>query len=470
MDISGQREKLRTAVLSKQKVLAGIYSKYGKLSLFDYVQTWQVQSPVPRQQIFASYLRKVLLEQYPREIAEAAAQQFQDTSLVSTIDHHGILNHPFFINSNLVFSLKKQDYLICLPTAGVSLNNSSWPGCLLLTDKSGGHKRFSFFPDKIKTHSVLDIKAFGRNDILKVKKNILQSDFLTTEQQVNLLNVLEEVFGSDDVLQNRDFAAQACRVSYELWQKIFPSAPKVIYVPLEDLVTRLILGEVANQPQHALYKIFFTPNGWDLIEKYFQGSLGAFTNSHKGSFLFWGISGGKRLHLQREGSFLKHNNFSLALNPDALAESLKQKKIYPTSLVSFLTLLYYGLTCAGGFNQVNWLTHIKEKFVKLFMEMGEIEISKEVSLVPTENFAESNLAFLPAKQGYYKPTGLDLFLTGKDYYPHYINFSKQLALGEGIDSLLPEIYRVVTPSNHREESLMEVREADIIQAAIKGKY
>ena len=126
-------EKLKAAVFDRQKVLAEIYKQKSKSSLFDYVNSWQVGNLKASADFIGA--AKTLLEKLYPDIANDVVDQLENQPLVSTIDHHGVLNHPFFINSNLIFSLYGQEYLICLSTSGVSLNNSSWPASLLMTGK-----------------------------------------------------------------------------------------------------------------------------------------------------------------------------------------------------------------------------------------------------------------------------------------------------------------------------------------------
>ncbi|MCL5774996.1 MAG: hypothetical protein M1333_02160, partial [Patescibacteria group bacterium] len=98
-------EKIRTAVFARQKTLALIYERHGRLPLADYAKTWKTQ-PVEPENLVARLLEKNLGRIYGEDLAVSVARQFLETGLVSTIDHHGLFGHPFFLNSNLIFSLK----------------------------------------------------------------------------------------------------------------------------------------------------------------------------------------------------------------------------------------------------------------------------------------------------------------------------------------------------------------------------
>jgi hypothetical protein len=228
------------------------------------------------------------------------------------------------------------------------------------------------------------------------------------------------------------------------------------------LISQIISEIIVPSHSHILHQLLFTPKGWLLIEKYFTGSLGAFSGQHKGSFLFWGVDKkGHRIHLQHEDDRIKGVPYSLKLDPEAISQALKQRELYPTSLVCFLTLLYYQFTCLGGFNQVNWLTNIKEKFLKLLEEIGEKELADKIKSVETKNFAEGNLTFLFNQDKFYQATGIDLYLTGKDWYQKYQNLAGELTLGESIESGLPEIYKIITLADQRKEELLAINHQDI---------
>ncbi len=426
------------------------------MSLFDYVNSWEIALGSLDKKFFGIWER-TLKNQLPNPHVLKIIRQLKELPLVSTIDHHGILNHPFFVNSNLIYSLYDNlEYLIVLSTEGVSLNNSSWPGCLLYRQK-GGLKKISIFTDKEKNKPVLAQKAFTKKQA---------QGMLVKIGDENLKRPAQKIFLDPKVLKQKAFSAQINLINYRLWQKIFPKAPKVVYVPLEDLISEVIVKLIAKDKSHVLHRLFFKENGWKLIKKYFEGLKGAFGPGKKGSFLFWGIDAtGKRLQLFRQGSKIRDQGsaISVFLIPKEVARALKEKKIYPTSLVCFLVLLYYQITCLGGFNQITWLTEIKEKFVGLLKELKASELAQRINKVPTDNFAEGNLAFLYHQGQLIKPTGLDIYLAG-NMYRKYQNLAKSITVGESIETLLPEMYRIVVPEKQRQKNLLNITDEQIAKA------
>lgn len=437
-----QPEALKQAVFSRQKTLAEIYRAKGRQPLFDYVNNWPVGNGVLDSKFAAVFHR--LLHLHYSKAADAVAAQLSDLPLVSTIDHSGILNHPFFINSNLIYSLRKGiRYLICLPTAGVSLNNSSFPGCMMYHDAQGELRRLSFFPDRLKTIPVLSAPAITPSSI---------------PPSARAEDLFQRLFADSSVFALPNFVQQTCFLSSRVWQLVFPSAPQLIYIPLEDLIGRIITDVIAVEKNHILHWLFFSSPGWRLLEKYFYGLKGAFGENH-GTFLFWGVDDfGRRLRFVRQGLRIKDKRyFSLALQPVAVAESLQKSRIYPASLTCFLVLLYYRLTCLGGFNQVNWLTDIKRKFIELLLELRQRTLAESLSQIPTDNFSEGNLVFLYHQQKLIRPSAWDIYrlLPENRRYEKYEQLARSLTVGESIETLLPEIYRAITPQAERLRGLIE---------------
>jgi hypothetical protein len=149
--------------------------------------------------------------------------------------------------------------------------------------------------------------------------------------------------------------------------------------------------------------------------------------------MFWGIDEKGRRQILRN-------------LPDRgnLLKLIEGRKIYPSSPLCFMVLLYTGFACVGGFTQTTWLTEVKEKFISL---LNDLETSQEVVLnitnIPTKNFGESSLASLKIGEREVGPTALDLLITNKDYYSEFLKKSQNITLAESMDLAMPEIFEVV---------------------------
>lgn len=456
--------KLRETVFKKQNTLAEIYRGRGHLNLSEYAGKWQWGALTKDGEIFTRALGQTLGEIYGETTALEAISQFRQNPLVSTIDHIGMLNHPFFINSNLIFSLSRGlKYLIVLPTAGVSMNNSSWPGCWVRTGTSANLIRYSFFPDRLKTRVALSMPLLGQDSIGKVRGELNADPSLSPRDKAKLLSLADSCLSG---LGQGSFIMQSAKASARLWDAFFPGAPKLLYCPLEKLIAEILVQISLGSAENLLYKLLFTEAGWRQLEAAFRNQQGAFSAGHKGSFLFWGVDeSGRRVRMSYVGSRLVGQSpANLDMNAEALRHALAAGKVYPTSLACFLVLLYFNVTAIGGFNQVNWLTDVREKFADLLGKMGESQTSESVRQYASDNFAESSLAFLDPGSGPRSASGLDIFLTGReDWLAKYHELAKGLTVGESIDAQLPEIYKVITPADERENDLLKITSMEIMR-------
>ena len=420
-------DNIKKEVFLRRPVLQEIYNTYGQQSLKDYVQkSWGIPQAVP-DALFLGILKNELTSLYGQEVAGKVTSQINKKPLVSTIDHHGIWGHPIFVNSDLIYSLhfNAGEFALALSTESVSLNNtSSWSGSALYHE-SGDLKRHSFFTDKLKTLPVLSTSAISSKDIDRFTK-IAGARFGDLIEALDFKNIISE---SLPVATKQSFSHQASLLTFAFWQKVFPSAPKLLYVPLESLILKYLL-KIFESEDSFLSKIILTQEGRGLWQKYF------FTEH---TFMFWGIDAKGRRQI-----------LSKMPNNSDIIRLIKEKKIYPSSPLCFAALLSAGIICAGGFTQTTWLTNTKEKLLMLLKDLGVVDAKIDaMQKIPTKNFAESSLAWLKIGQEYKTPSGVDLFFTGTDLYPKYLNLASNLSLEQSINLNIPTIYSVVVPKHEQ---------------------
>lgn len=427
-------EKIKIEVFKRRPVLSDLVRRYGNLSLFDYIKNnWQISQQSP-DKIFLSCLGQELEILHGKDVAEKVLLQLELKPLISTISHMGIWGHPIFVNAELIYSLhfSADEFAVCLATESVSLNNTSSLSGSVLRHEGQNLKRTSFFTDKQKTLPVFSTPAIGDKETEAFKNK-------AGEQGLNLLEILN--FKKAD-----NFSLQCCQSSANLWSAVFPSAPKLLYLPLETIVLKYLL-KILTDDENIFFKLILTSNGQALWKKYF-------TNEH--TFMFWVIDEKRRREALTE---LPDNNKLISL--------IQKQKVYPSGPLCFAVLLYAGFACAGGFNQTTWLTQTKEKFLLLLEEMDEPAVIKKITPVPTQNFAESSLAYLNIGGNYVTPTAWDLLSTQKDFYQSYKELSQKLTLRQTLDLAMPEIYSVVVPK-HEQISSFELEQAkqEIIKTAL----
>ncbi len=395
--------KINKQVFSKRPVLKEIYKKFGHLTLERYVKTWEIPNVKP-DLLFLESVFEYAETIYSKKIAKQLVSQLKTKPLVSTVDHLGVGGHPFFVNSGMLYSLKfkSEELALVLATESVSLNNvTSWSGCVLQHDQAGSLRHYSFFPDKEKILPVFSTPVISKDNLEKLKNKV-----------PHLEKQAQEIF-SKNILKRKSFSIQASEVSTNLWQKVFPNAPKMVYLPLESILLKY-LEKLLKDKRNIFSKIILEKQGQQLWNKYF---------SKDSTFMFWSINNkGRRAKLD-------------TINFKEILRAIKKRTVYPSSTLGFLLLLNAGVGAVGGFTQTTWLTEVKEKFLKILKIMQvDQDLAEKIARVPTKNFSESGLKNLSL---------WDLLILNKDTYTDYLKLTKSLTLKQSIDQSLPEIYKVI---------------------------
>jgi len=402
--------QIQNEVFLRRPVLKEILQTHGSDKLKTYVNNWPVFAGEVDKD-FLEILENEAGEIYGQKIAGGLVKQLREKPLISTIDHLGIWNHPIFVNSDVIFSLhfNSNEFVPVLATESVSLNNSSsWSASLLWHDDNLMLKRFSFLPDKQKGLPVFSCPAISAG-------NLEQFVVKTKNKFKNLIEVL-------GLSEEKNLSIQACKASARFWEKVFPCAPKLLYLPLETIVSKYLIKIFTNE-ENPITKIISTEAGRKIWSKYFA-------DEH--TFMFWGID-------------KKGRRQSIKSIEEDFNQLLQSGQIYPSSPLCFMVLLFCGLTCAGGFTQTTWLSEVSGKFSKMLSEMGQSAAAQKVESVFTRNFAESVLAVLKIRDKFIFPSGVDLFFSGKDFYTNYIHLAENLTLAQSLNLAMPTIYSVVVP-------------------------
>ena len=487
-------QRLKEAVLSKRPVLKEILEKHGYKNLFQYAQDYIAVNLPPaikeRQDEFLGTLKQEISRLLGDEVAESVAEQLRSYYFVSTADHHGPFTSPFFLSGNLLMSapykvLKdpKLQNVIALACANVSLNNSSFPRGLLFHSFANGKTqthRLSFLPSNDHSSTVYNYRPYSEKDIKKIKSLLAEkvgAGLVKKTEQDQLNKLIDEIYGKPEVLAAKNYSDQVTITNFELWKRYFAKCkhkhtpPNLIYLEQESLVVRLLID-------HHLYRdtvvqrILFNPSYFEPIKKYFENIMGAFCREHNyGTYFFWYIpeKNDRRIQMWIEGNKLvvEGGGYELDLTPEAIQKALEEKKIMPSMLTIFLVLsFYYGLKCLGGFSQVNYLTEMKNAYIKMNADLGNYRSIEMCARAQTKELCEFTTAFIQTPEGTIPATGLDLILHGdENTWDFFVDESKQITLGEAFSPLYPEFYRIIYAEGQRDAELMEVTDKDITQLA-----
>ncbi len=484
-------QQIKTAVLSKRPVLNELITRRGSKSLYEYTKEYicvNLNPPIKKRQdelisTFQSEVAKVLGE----TIAAKAAKQLERYYYVSTADHHGPICHPFFVNANLLLAAPYQEindpdlqYVIVLACASISFRNSSFPRGLLFHNAASAGlpvERVAFFPASIRACPAFNWQAYTKAEIEEIKRivqNKAKAKTLTTEVAAKITQVMDEVYLRSDALERKTFSEQTTINNYALWQKFFPAnnpAPaNLICLEQETLVMQLILNYHLDQDT-TIYHILFDATYDPLMIKYFENVMGAFSiEQHWGSYLFWGMPKDKkyRVQLWKKGNWLvaDDESYKVEFTPTALRAALEAREIFPTTLLDFIVLsFYYGLKCVGGFNQINYLTQMKNNYIKMQVDRGNYKSIEVCARAQTKEMNDGfTFAFLRAQQQTYAATGLDFTLYNQsDTWQRLVQTIKQITVEEAFYPLLPELYRVIYGEKDRLPELNAITDADLME-------
>lgn len=483
-------DKLKEKVLVKRPVLAEILRKRGDKNLFEYASYYldvNLNDPIrKRQGQFIDTFKSLIEKRLGSEIAEKAAKQMEKYYFVSTTDHHGPITHPFFINSNLVTAMTYMESgdpllstLIVLSCANVSLNNSTYPRGVLYTSFAKGKaetQRINFFPASLRLCSVYGLRPYNKEEFERARKSVTEKVKLgevKQEEADKVLEILDEVYGSEDVLNCKSYSEQITKSNEMLWQKFFEKSgvklPHLIYFDQEEVAAELLIKH--HVMEHTIITHFlFDPTYDELLMKYFDGLEGGFNTAKKaGTYLFWALPKDSkyRIQLWKEGNFLvsEDGTYKLELTPENLKRALEEKEILPSMLLTFIVIsFYYGVKCLGGFCQVNYLTAMKNAYIKLHADRENYRSIELCSRVQTKELCEDlTVAFMEGPdRDISMATGLDLILYGdKNTWETLKQESRRITLNEAIGPMMPDFYRVMYPDTEREADLMSLNDKDI---------
>lgn len=503
-------EGIKRAIWEKRPVLSEIMKKHGGKTLYGYAQDFLDvnKSSVldARKPELVATAKRLITDRLGSDVALGVSKQLLKYPLVSTTDHHGPIDHPFFVNANIISAIPyaaKADsdlkYLVVFSFASVSVNNASaFPrGIIFHGDTRGSRSliRLPVLPDKLKMGVVYGTRAFTRDDLNKAEVELSKREKtgeIEFKRAECVRTIMEEFLGTKKILDAPDLASQITEINFGLWPRLFnqgglpdsvqdsqlflqsqKTLPDLIYLEIETLVRELFISHHISNPDSPIYKIIFVQKYQAMALKYFNNLPGAFSLEKEwGTFFFWAVD--EKLHRVRlvlNGAKLhsRKDKYNFELSPETIGRALREKKIFPSMLLCYLMVaLYYGMKCLGGFSQVHDLTVIKEAWTNLLREMVDEDEAEAVVPVQTKELGGDGLvlAYLKTASGGLVPaTGIDLILEPANMkYETYGELSKKVTLLEMMNPMFPEIYKVLYAFPDRNPEFSDVTPEDIMVA------
>lgn len=487
--------ELQEEVFKRRPVLRRLLNERGDVSLHAYASGYaktEVAGDLDnRQAEFIGAFRDRVKNLLGEQVADRAARQLQKSYYVSTADHHGPICHPFFLNSNLVAAaphvgrVDTASTVIVLSNSNVSLNNSSYPRGLLFTSMATGTPKTVFlplFPASERLCPVFGFRPFAENDVKKVKK-IIQTGIQdnSVEQGVGekVLGVIDDVLLHPDVLGSKTYSDQITRLNFTLWRKFFHgrSAPDLVYLELESLVLDLLTKFHLDRTT-LIHQYLFDPAVRASVIREFDGILGSFTTSDKsGTFMFWALAPGQkyRQRLWVSGEYLVTDDgtYRVELTPTSIREAITRGELIPSTMLSYaIVALYYGVKCLGGFSQINYLTFMKDAFLRVAGSVADASSVSVAQKVVTDSMCgDFTVAVMATEEGMHvSMTGLDLIVYGDEQtWDRLLQNISTLSIRDSLIPMMPEFYNIIYPQLERRAEFAVITSADVATIISGGK-
>lgn len=491
-EIEARFLKLREKIFDRRTVLKEILEKQGKQSIYDYISSYtavKYQPPLrDRQKELIAVFQKEVEKRLDVFVAESAARQLEDYFYVSTTDHHSPLHHPWVLNFDLISSFIALNHpdpalknVITLACSHVSLNNPYFPRGLTFTASKDGHakvQRIGILPSNAHSYPVYAFRPYLPREIQKVKTNLyerMRSGEITKEAAERLVQIMEEIFENPNLLSAQNYPDQVTKVNFLLWKKMFQNDQRkeinFVYIEQEALVNELLIQHHLRKDT-LLHDFIFNPRLEKIFLKYFDEVPEAFSSrNHTGTYFFWALSGsGKhRVRLWRNGNALVSEDgaYRFELTPDNIEQALRSRQLVPSIWMTFMVLaFYYGLRCFGGLGQINYLTQLKQAYIRMEKDEGNPDAVSACENVETKNLGgEITVGFLQTNSKELIPaTSLDLLLYGnQNTFVCIENQAKKITLEEAICPMFAEDYPIVYKSDEREPEILSLTPKQITQ-------
>ncbi len=351
-----------------------------------------------------SFVKKIIMENVERifsnEISlKALEDQLLNAPILSTADHHGILNYKLLYNANLLYSeiieKLKLPFIVVFASGNVPLDNISHPRGFYFKNQ-----KFNFFGAKeSKTPIFLFEKKLCADKKIGINSIITSyaQDALTPEEMKFLEYLFFECLEIEKVSQNYEiFSDQITLLNYKLWKYYFDksirdSIPEMLYLESNQMIINLLIEKIKDKNSLESL-ILFDPEVRRIYLKNFEGVPGCWGES-MGSQLFWGVVDKKkykrfiRLRLDDASNSLVGDNFKIELEREAILDELKTKNIIATIFFDYLILSFIeGYLTLGGFNQLDNLPQMQEAHIismidyMIQMQQAHIKSLKEIGM------------------------------------------------------------------------------------------
>ncbi len=344
-----------------------------------------------------SIMREIILKESQRLLSNLISlnemeHQLINFPIISTADHHGLLNYKSLYNSNILYYLILKEinlpFMVVLSTGNIPLMNVSHPRGFYFNGR-----KFNFFRKKQNNTPVFlvrnklhaDAKLGLASFILNYSEEILSpEDKKFIEYLFFICLEIEKVEEDYEI-----FSDQITFLNHKLWKFYFEKStradiPDIIYLQANQIILKVLMEEM-KKDDSIVSLILFDPGVRRIFLKNFSGIPGCWGEA-MGSHFFWGIKedGNKfkviSLHVDDAINSLVGEDIIIALKKETIIDALLRKRIFPTLFLDTLLITFQeGFLALGGLNQLEYLPQMQKMHIRSLIEIGMKDLAIEWS-------------------------------------------------------------------------------------------
>lgn len=383
--IEEQLKILQDGIRIDAPLVADFFDEHTKLA--EYTEHINAYTAHPihreRQGLLKKTVRELLLNTFSAEELKQANIPWNEDWKINIVDHHGILNHPILVSTNIIsnmFQLPTENPkgVVVLSDSGVPLNNFFHKRGM----KFAG-EQLNIFPSRDRHVMAYAAKKQKRFPLLEAAQ---RSKKQWSEEELSTLKKVDEqlnTWGNAPRITN--YRQQIQRINFHLWKELFEKSlreqiPDIFYISNEELGGQM-LRHFLRDTTHLFTRLLCEEKTREIIVRSFMNVTGCWdADLKRGSVFFWGIDENQqKIPLQLIGNTLQSApgfpTFTLELTPASIIEALDQERIYPGMfLVYGIAHFHCGIRPLVGFGSMNYQTRMKEAWIRAMTEIDPTEI------------------------------------------------------------------------------------------------
>ncbi|MCW1930073.1 MAG: hypothetical protein KIH62_002025 [Candidatus Kerfeldbacteria bacterium] len=384
-DIEQQLKVLHDGIRIDAPLVADFFEEHTELA--EYTKQINAYTAHPthreRQEVLKKKVKELLLLTFSEEELAHANIPWSEDWKINIVDHHGILNHPILVSTNIISNMfqlpaEKPKGVVVLSDSGVPLNNFFHKRGMKFCGE-----QLNIFPSRDRHVMAYAGKKQQHFPLLEAAE---RSEKKWSEAECATLKKVDEqlnTWGNAPHVAN--YRQQVQRINFHLWKELFEESlrekmPDIFYISNEELGGQM-LRHFLQDSTHLFTRILCEEKTREIVVRSFMNVTGCWDQDLKrGSVFFWGIDDEQRkIPLQLVGNTLTSAPgfpaFTLDLTPHAIIEALDFERIYPGMfLVYGIAHFHCGIRPLVGYGSMNYQTRMKEAWVRAMKEIDPMEL------------------------------------------------------------------------------------------------